>query len=53
LTIVPDEQMLDDLIDAGVFEACEFRVFVKRDVARATNDAQAAEDSAGFALEGL
>jgi hypothetical protein len=50
---VADEEMLDDFVDAGVLEACEFGVLVKRDVARATNEAQAAEDSAGFALEGL
>jgi len=53
LAFVADEQMLDDFVDAGVLDASELGVFVERDVARATNEAQAAEDSAGFALEGL
>jgi hypothetical protein len=53
LAVVADEEMLHDFVDAGVLEARQFCVFVERDVARATNEAQAAEDSAGFALEGL
>jgi hypothetical protein len=53
LAFVADEQMLDDFVDAGMLQARELGVFVERDVARATNEAQAAEDSAGFALEGL
>lgn len=53
LAVVADEKMFDDLIDAGVLEAGEFGVLVKRNVARAPDEAQAAEDSAGFTLEGL
>ena len=53
LAFVADEEMFDDFVDAGVLEASEFGVLVKRNVARATDEAQAAEDSAGFALEGL
>jgi hypothetical protein len=53
LAIVADKQMFDDFVDAGVLDARKLGVLVKRNVARATNEAQAAEDSAGFALEGL
>lgn len=53
LAIVADEKMFDDFVDARVLEARELSVLVKGNVARATNEAQAAEDSAGFALEGL
>jgi hypothetical protein len=53
LAVVTDEQMFDDFIDAGVLEARELGVFVKRNIARAPDEAQAAEDSAGFTLEGL
>jgi hypothetical protein len=53
LAVVADEKMFDDLIYAGVLEAGEFGVLVKRNVARAPDEAQAAEDSAGFTLEGL
>jgi hypothetical protein len=50
---VPDEKVFDDGVDAGVFDAGEFGVFVKRNIARAPDEAQTAEDSAGFTLEGL
>jgi hypothetical protein len=53
LAVVADEKMFDDFIDAGVLEARELGVFVKRNIARAPDEAQAAEDSAGFTLEGL
>jgi hypothetical protein len=53
LAVVADEKMLDDFVDAGVLEAGEFGVFVKGKVAGAPDLAQAAEDSASFALEGL
>ena len=50
---VADEEMFDDFVDAGVLQAGELSVFVKGNVARAPDEAQAAEDSASFALEGL
>jgi hypothetical protein len=53
LTIVADEKVFDDFVDAGVLEAGEFGVFVKRNIARAPDEAQAAEESAGFTLEDL
>jgi len=53
LAVVADEKMFDHFIYAGVLEAGEFGVLVKRNVARAPDEAQAAEDSAGFTLEGL
>ena len=53
LAVVADEKMFDDFIYAGVLEAGEFGVLVKRNIARAPDEAQAAEDSAGFTLEGL
>jgi hypothetical protein len=53
LAVVADEKMFDDGVDASVFEAGEFGVLVKGNVARAPDLAQAAEDSARFALEGL
>ena len=48
-----DQEMLDDFVDARVLEARELGVFVEGNVAGAPNEAQAAEDSASFALEGL
>ena len=51
--VVTDEQVLDDFVDAGVLEASEFGVFVKGNVARSPDLAQATEDSARLALEGL
>jgi hypothetical protein len=53
LAIVAHEEMFDDFVDAGVLQAGELGVFVKGNVARAPDEAQAAEDSASFALEGL
>jgi hypothetical protein len=53
LAVVSDEKMFDDFVDTGVLEASEFGVLVKRNIARAPNEAQSAEDSAGFTLEGL
>lgn len=53
LAVVADEQMFDDSVDAGVFDAGEFGVLVKGKVSRAPDMAQSAEDSARFALEGL
>jgi hypothetical protein len=53
LAVVADEKMFDDFIDAGVLEAGELGVFVKRNIAGAPDEAQAAEDCAGFILEGL
>jgi hypothetical protein len=53
LAVVANEKMFDDFVDAGVLEAGEFGVFVKRNIARAPDEAQAAQDSAGFTLEGL
>jgi hypothetical protein len=53
LAVVADEEMFDDFVDAGVLQAGELSVFVKGNVARAPDEAQAAEDSASFALEGL
>ena len=53
MAVVADEEMLDDFVDAGVLETRELGVFIKGNVARAPNEAQAAQDSAGFALEGL
>lgn len=53
VAVVADEEMFDDFVDAGVLEASEFGVFVKGNVARAPDMAQATEDSAGLALEGL
>jgi len=53
LAVVADEKMFDDFVDAGVLEASEFGVFVKRKIAGAPDLAQTAKDSAGFTLEGL
>jgi hypothetical protein len=53
LSVVADQKMLDHFVDAGVFEAGELGVFVKGKIARASDETQPAEDSAGFALEGL
>jgi hypothetical protein len=53
LAVVADEKVFDDFVDAGVLEAGEFGVFVKRNIAGAPDEAQAAEDSAGFTLEDL
>lgn len=53
LAVVSHEKVLDDPIDAGVLEAGELGVFVKRNIARAPDEAQAAENSAGFTLEDL
>jgi hypothetical protein len=53
LAVVADEKVFDDFVDAGVLEAGEFGVFVKRNIARAPDEAQAAEQSAGFTLEDL
>jgi hypothetical protein len=53
LAVVADEEMFDDFVDAGVLQACELGVFIKGKVARAPDEAQAAEDSASFALEGI
>jgi hypothetical protein len=53
LAVVADEKMFDDGIHAGVLDAGEFGVFIKRKVARAPDKAQSAEDSARLALEGL
>ena len=53
LAVVADEKVFDDFIDAGVLEASEFGVLIKRNIARAPDEAQTAEDSAGFTLEGL
>lgn len=48
-----DQKMLDHFVDAGVLEAGELGVFMEGNVPRAPDEAQAAEDSASFALEGL
>jgi hypothetical protein len=48
-----DQEMLEDFVDARVLQAGELGVFIKGNVARAPDEAQAAEDSASFALEGL
>jgi hypothetical protein len=53
LAVVPDEKMLHHFVDAGVLEPSEFGVLIKRDISRSPDKAQAAEDSACFALEGL
>jgi hypothetical protein len=53
MAVVADKEMLDDFVDAGVFEAREFGVLVKRNIARPPDNTQAAEDCACFALEGL
>jgi hypothetical protein len=53
LPVVADQKMFYDFVDAGVLEAGEFGVFVKGKIARAPDETQPAEDSAGFALEGL
>jgi hypothetical protein len=53
LSIVPDQQMLHHFVDAGVLEPSELGVLVKRNIPRSPDEAQAAEDSACFALEGL
>ncbi len=53
LAVVADEKMLDHFVDAGVLEASEFGVLIKRNISRSPDEAQAAEDSACFALEGL
>jgi hypothetical protein len=45
--------MLYHFVDAGVLEPSEFGVLIKRDISRSPDKAQAAEDSACFALEGL
>ena len=48
-----DQEMLEDFVDARVLQAGELGVFVKGNVSRAPDEAQAAEDSSSFALEGL
>ena len=53
MSVVADQKMLDDFVDARVLEVREFGVFVKGKIARAPNETQAAEDYACFELEGL
>jgi hypothetical protein len=45
--------MFHHFVDAGVLEPSEFGILIKRNIPRSPDEAQAPEDSACFALEGL
>ena len=53
LPVVSDEKVLHHFVDAGVLQPGEFGVLVKRNIPGSPDEAQAAEDTACFALEGL